>query len=292
MSSRGSGRRIGLHYKARRLAVRAVVYLVLVLFLAFFLFPVALMWMNAIKDPVELRTQYNPLLLPQKVNLISIQEAWTVGRMGRYFKNSVIVAVPRVAGILILSSLAGFAFGKLKFPGNRAAFLFVLFGMMIPLQAMLIPLYYNLLRLKLINNYWALIIPNFGIMIPFAVFFMRSFFRDLPNELMDSARIDGCGDLMVYWRIMLPLTTPAIASLLVLQFLWSWNDFLLPLVLTYDDKYRTLPLGLMFFSVHSFFMDQALVSAGVTIATLPIVAVYLAFQRRFVSGMTLGAIKG
>jgi ABC-type glycerol-3-phosphate transport system permease component len=281
-----------MRFKARRLIHRAVVFVVLILFLAFFLFPVALMWMNAVKDPVELRTEYNPLRFARKVSLVSIREAWNVGRMGRYFTNSVIVAVPRVVGILILSSLAGFAFGKLKFPGSRLVFLFILFGMMIPLQAMLIPLYYNLLRLKLINNYWALIIPNFGIMIPFAVFFMRSFFRDLPNELMDAARIDGCGDLAVYLRIMLPLTTPAIASLLVLQFLWSWNDFLLPLVLTYDDKFRTLPLGLMFFSVQSFFMDPALVSAGVAIATMPIVVIYLVFQRRFVSGMTLGAIKG
>lgn len=291
--NRPSAKTIALKkHRVKKYGVRIVVYLVLCLFLFFFIFPVAMMWMNAIKDPIELRTEYNPTKLPKRVNLQSIQQAWTKGRMSRYFTNSVIVTVPRVAGVIVLAALAGFAFGKLKFPGNRLIFLFILFGMMIPLQAMLIPLYYNMQRLKLINNYWALIIPNFGIMAPFAVFFMRSFFRNLPNELMDAGIIDGCSNFKVFILIMLPLTTPALASLLVLQFLWSWNDFLLPLVMIYEDKFRTLPLGMMFFSINSFYMDQALVSAGVTIATLPIVVVYLVFQRSFISGMTAGAVKG
>ena len=105
-------------HRARKYGLRIVVYLVLCLFLFFFIFPVAMMWMNAIKDPIELQTEYNPTKLPKRVNLQSVQQAWTKGRMSRYFTNSVIVAVPRVVGVIVLAALAGFAFGKLKFPGN------------------------------------------------------------------------------------------------------------------------------------------------------------------------------
>jgi ABC-type glycerol-3-phosphate transport system permease component len=278
--------------KIRRLVLRWPVYLFLVAYTLFALFPVVLMWINALKDPLEYKIEFNPLAFPKKITLENLEKAWLVGHMGTYMRNSIIVAVPRVIGILILSSLAGYAFGKLRFPGMNTIFYLMLFGMMIPIQAMLIPLYYNLQRIGMINNFWAMIVPNFGIMMPFAVFFMRSFFRDLPAELMDSARIDGSNDFKAFVYIMLPLTTPALTTMMVLQFLWSWNDFLMPLMLIYEDKLRTLPLGIMFYLVGGYYLDQGLVSAAVTISSLPIICLYIVFQRSFVSGITAGAIKG
>ncbi|NCC77570.1 MAG: carbohydrate ABC transporter permease, partial [Clostridia bacterium] len=195
------------------------------------------------------------------------------------------------AVVLTLSSLAGYSFGNLYFPGRDAVFSFMLFGLMIPVQAMIIPIYYNIQRMGLINTRAAMIIPYFGLSMPFAIFMMRAFFKDLPSEMMDSARIDGCNEFLTFGYIMLPLIKPAVTSLLVFEFMWSWNDFFLPMLMIYDDAYRTLPLGLMYF-FGKYTVDHSLVAAGVTICTLPIIAVYTLFQRKFEQGLTAGAIKG
>lgn len=277
-----------LHYHAKRLPL----YLILVVVLVFVSFPILLMWMNALKDPSIVATTFNPLSLPDQLSLRGPYLAWTIGNMQRYFLNSVIVAVPRVIGILAIASLAGYGFGKLQFPGRDFLFSFILFGLMLPAQGGIIPLFYAMQRLRLIDTYWAMIIPSFGMMMPFSVFFMRAFFRDLPDELMDSARIDGCNEYDAFRRIMLPLSVPALSTLLVLQFLWSWNDFLLPLLFVYSNKLRTLPLALSFFSVEGFYLDEGMVASAVTITTVPIIIIYIIFQRRFIMGLTAGALKG
>jgi ABC-type glycerol-3-phosphate transport system permease component len=251
--------------------------------------PIVWIVLAGLKDAAELNS--NPFSFPKQVTFEHFRDAWTVGKMGKYFGNSVIVAVPRVAGILALSALAGYAFGKLKFPGRDGLFYFFLFGMMVPIQAMLIPLYYNMQSLGLINTYWALIIPSLGLAMPFAIFMMRAFFRELPDELMDSAKIDGCNEVTTLLYIMLPLMAPAFTSLLVFEFMWSWNDFLLPLLFVYDDGLRTLPLGLMYF-FGEYTANQSLIAAGVSITILPIIAVYIIFQRTFIEGITSGSVKG
>lgn len=126
---------------------------------------------------------------------------------------------------------------------------------------------------------------------PFACFMMRSFFRELPDELIESATIDGAGKWKAWLYVMLPLTKPALTSLLIFEFMWSWNDYLLPMLMVYDDKYRTLPLGLMYFQ-GEYTMNTSLIAAGVTICTVPIIIVYSIFQRSFVDGITAGAVKG
>jgi raffinose/stachyose/melibiose transport system permease protein len=268
---------------------KVLIYIVLIIFLLISIMPIVWIVLAALKAATELNQ--NPFAFPKQFTFDNIKEAWTVGKMGQYFLNSVIVAVPRVFVILILASLAGYAFGKLKFPGRNALFYFFLFGMMIPIQAMIIPLYYNMQSLNLINSYWALILPNFGLAMPFAIFMMRAFYRDLPDELMDAARIDGCNDFTAFTYIMLPLMVPAITSLLIFEFMWSWNDFLLPLLFVYDDAYRTLPLGLMYFS-GEYTVNQSLVAAGVSIAIVPIIIIYIIFQRKFIEGITAGSVKG
>jgi raffinose/stachyose/melibiose transport system permease protein len=268
---------------------KLLIYIVLIGFLLISVMPVLWIVLAALKDSTELNQ--NPFALPTAITFSNIIEAWTVGKMGQYFLNSVIVAFPRVIVILILASLAGYAFGKLKFPGKNLLFYFFLFGLMVPIQAMIIPLYYNIQSMNLINTYWALIIPNFGLSMPFAIFMMRAFFRDLPDELMDAARIDGCNEFQTFYRVMLPLMIPAITSLFVFEFMWAWNDFLLPLLFVYDDAYRTLPLGLMYF-FGEYTADQSLIAAGVTISIIPIIVVYIIFQRKFIEGITAGSVKG
>jgi raffinose/stachyose/melibiose transport system permease protein len=268
---------------------KLLIYIPLLIFLLVSVMPLVWMVGAALKDTSELNE--DPFAFPKKITFTNMVDAWTVGKMGQYFLNSLIVAVPRVLVILLLASLAGYAFGKLKFPGKNALFYFFLFGMMVPIQAMIIPLYYTMQNLNLINTYWAMILPSFGLSMPFAIFMMRAFFRDLPDELMDAAKIDGCNDFTAFWHIMLPLMLPAITALLVFEFMWSWNDFLLPLLFVYDDAYRTLPLGLMYFS-GEYTSDQSLIAAGVAITVLPIIIIYLIFQRKFIEGITAGSVKG
>lgn len=266
-----------------------MIYVILVLFVFISVLPIFWMWLAAIKpfDP----SVNDPFAFPTSFTLEYIKEAWTTGRMGTYMKNSILVAVPRVAVVLLLASLAGYAFGKLKWKGRDFVFKFILVGMMIPINAMIIPLYYNIQRLGMINSLQAMILPYFGLSMPFACFMMRSFFRELPDELMESAIIDGAGKWKTWLHVMLPLTKPALTTLLIFEFMWSWNDYLLPMLMVYDDKYRTLPLGLMYFQ-GEYTMNTSLIAAGVTICTIPILIVYSIFQRSFVEGITAGAVKG
>lgn len=266
-----------------------MIYAILILFVFISVLPIFWMWLAAIKpfDP----SVNDPFAFPTSFTLEYIKEAWTTGRMGTYMKNSILVAVPRVAVVLLLASLAGYAFGKLKWKGRDFVFKFILVGMMIPINAMIIPLYYNIQRLGMINSLQAMILPYFGLSMPFACFMMRSFFRELPDELMESAIIDGAGKWKTWLHVMLPLTKPALTTLLIFEFMWSWNDYLLPMLMVYDDKYRTLPLGLMYFQ-GEYTMNTSLIAAGVTICTIPILIVYSIFQRSFVEGITAGAVKG
>jgi ABC-type glycerol-3-phosphate transport system permease component len=266
-----------------------IIYAVLIIFVLIAILPLYWMWQAAFRQ-TDL-THYDPFAFPKALTFTKIVEAWTKGRMSVYMRNSVIVAVPRVLAILLLASLAGFSFGSLKWKGRNAVFAFILLGMMIPIQAMIIPIYYNMQRFGLINTFWAMIIPPVGMMMPFAIFMMRSFFSDIPGEIMDSAVVDGCSKGKSWLYIMLPQVKPALVSLLIFEFMWSWNDYLLPMLVVYDDSKRTLPMGLNYFQGR-YTMDQALIAAGVTISTLPIIIVYVIFQRSFIQGITAGAVKG
>ena len=280
---------IAANTKRRLETNKLMIYFVLVTFLFISVMPVLWIVLAALKDSNELNE--NPFAFPSTITFQNIIDAWTVGKMGKYFLNSVIVAFPRVIIILILASLAGYAFGKLKFPGRDALFYFFLIGLMIPIQAMIIPLYYNIQSMGLINTYWAMIIPNIGLSMPFAIFMMRAFFRDLPDELMDAAKMDGCNAFQTFYHVFLPLMIPAITSLFVLEFMWAWNDFLLPLLFVYDDNYRTLPLGLMYF-FGEYTSNHSLIAAGVSISIIPIIVIYMIFQRKFIEGITAGSVKG
>jgi len=268
---------------------KILTYAVLILTLLVSVMPLIWMWQAALVPSNKLNV--DPFAFPTSLTLDNIKRAWTTGKMNVYMINSILVAVPRVLGVLLLSSLAGYAFGKLKFKGRDKIFSFMMFGMMIPIQAMVIPLYYNLQQMGLINTRLAMVIPYFGLSMPFAVFMMRAFFRDLPDALIESATIDGCNEFTTFVYIMAPLIKPALSALLVFEFMWSWNDMFLPMLVVYNDTSRTLPLGLMFF-FGKYTADHSLIAAGVTICTLPIVIVYTLFQKNFIEGVTAGAVKG
>ncbi len=251
--------------------------------------PLLVMWMNAIKSSSEIFK--DPFSLPSDWQWVNLIKAWTVGRFSQYIGNTFIITIPTVLGVVALSSLAGYAFGQLKFAGSKVIYFMFLLGLMVPFQSIMIPMYYNLKDLNLLGTYWAMILPATALGLPFGIFLMQAFFRGLPSALADAARVDGCTEFGVFFKIMLPLAQPAIYSLIVFQFMWTWNAFLMPLLFLNEETLRPISLGLVFFSGR-YTINYGLVAAGVTLATLPLIVVYIIFQRQFMRGLTAGAIKG
>lgn len=219
----------------------------------------------------------------------NVREAWVTGKLGRYFVNSILIAIPSVVLTVGLSCIAGYALAKVPFWGRDAIFMLFLLGLMLPFQAIMISLYFLMRNLHLLDNFWSVIFATSGV--PFGVFMMRSFFIGLPQELIEAAKIDGCSEFQAFWKVMLPLVYPAAFSLTVFQFMWSWNNFLIPLLFITSVNKRPIPLGLMFFQTQ-FTAQYNLIAASVIVSSLPIIIVYLLFQSKFEEGITLGALKG
>jgi raffinose/stachyose/melibiose transport system permease protein len=216
--------------------------------------------------------------------------AWTDGHFGTYLRSSAIVSLSVVAISTLLSILAGYAFGLMRFRGEQVLFYTLLLGLMVPLEATIVPLYYDLRDLGLTDTYWSLILPQSGVSVAFGTFWMRAFFRSVPRSLVEAARLDGSSSWSTLWRVIMPLARPAVLTMIVLVFMWTWNEFLLALVMVSDEDLRTAPLGLAFFQGRNT-SDEALLAAGSLIVAAPVVVVYLFLQRHFIRGMLSGAVK-
>jgi raffinose/stachyose/melibiose transport system permease protein len=266
-----------------------LVYIPLIILFLFAVAPLFLTWFTAFKtDQQQLTNQYG---LPLPPTLDNLREAWTVGRFGIYFKNSLVISIADVIGMVVISSLAGYAFARLHFPGQKLLLYVLLIGLTIPVAAIIIPLYLTMRDFRLLNTYGSVIVADIALAAPIFVFIMRAFFKDLPAELDDAARVDGANEFQIFWQIMLPLARPGLMTVALLEFLWSWNDLLLPLVFLVSDELRTLPVGMLFFQGR-FTIDYGLMSAGVLIISLPVTVLFLVFQRDFVKGLASGALKG
>ena len=277
-------------YKSHRdLGRTAVTYLLLSLFLLLALFPLFIILVAAFKTDAEIAQ--GAFTLPESWRLDNFVRAWEQANFGTYFRSSVIVAVPVVVVSVILSTLTGYAFGTMRFAGSRWLFVLFLIGLMVPFEAVVIPLYYRMRAVRLTDTYWALILPQIGLSVSFGTFWMRGFFKNAPGELIDAALIDGCNTFSALWRVLLPLARPAILTLIVLLFMWTWNEFLLALVMVSQENLRTLPVGLAFFQgQHT--SQVPLLAAGSLIVSGPILLVYVVFQRYFIRGITSGAVRG
>jgi raffinose/stachyose/melibiose transport system permease protein len=218
-------------------------------------------------------------------------DAWRDGHFGPYLRSSVIVTTVVVAASTVFSVLAGYAFGLMRFRGSQVLFYVFLLGLMIPLEAMIVPLYYDFRDLGLTNTYWALILPQTGVSVAFGTFWMRAYFRSVPRSLVEAARIDGASSWFTLWRVLLPLARPAVLTMVVLLSMWTWNEFLLALVMVTDEGLRTAPLGLSFFQSRNE-QNLTLLAAGAVIVATPVVVLYVFLQRHFIRGMLSGAVKG
>lgn len=206
----------------------------------------------------------------------------------RYFINSLLVASIITLGHVFFDTLAAYAFAKLNFRGRDQIFFLMLLGLMIPFQINLIPLYRIMATLGWTNTYLALIVPNLTSI--FGIFMLRQFLISIPNDLLDAARIDGCNEFGVFRRVVLPLALPGIATLVIVTFMGSWNDFLWPRIVTSSEALYTLPVGLAQLQLKNT-SNQAQIMAGTVLTALPMIIVFLFMQRQFIEGMTAGALK-
>ncbi|MCL1594658.1 MAG: carbohydrate ABC transporter permease [Actinomycetia bacterium] len=251
--------------------------------------PIVMMLFTALKSKEELAA--GPFKLPTEWRWGNFMDAWSQGGFSTAAKASLIVAVVTVVATVVLSVIAGYGFSRFEFRGKRPLFLFLLLGVMLPTEALVIPLFYMFDALGILNTYWALILPQVAQSLAFGTFWMAAFFIQAPSELEDAAAIDGCTPLGTLWRVWVPLAKPAITTLVVLIFMWTWNEFLLALILVQNEAVRTLPVTLSFFQGRYISNVPLLAAAGAMIA-LPVLILYAFFSRRFIEGVTGGSVKG
>lgn len=268
---------------------KILIYVSLTLLFVFSVGPLLLAWFTAFKTREQ--ALMSPFAPPWPITLNNLREAWTVGQFDIYFKNSVIIATVNVIGMVVIASLAGYALAQMRFPGQRIIMVVLLVGLTIPVSSIIIPLYITMRDLRLLDSYGSVIFASVALASPIFIFIMRAFFKNIPKDLGDAARVDGASEIQIFLNIFLPLARPGLMTVALLEFLWSWNELLLPLVFLITDERRTLPVGMLFYQGR-FTVDYGLMCAGVLILSVPITILFLIFQRDFVSGMTAGALKG
>jgi ABC-type glycerol-3-phosphate transport system permease component len=265
----------------------ALEILVLLLCLAW-LSPFYLLTVNTFKTMREITT--SPVSLPEAFSFDAYARAWNDANLGSYYKNSLIISAISVTLSVSISSLAAYAFSRLRFPGRQPLFFFLLAGVMLPLQIALVPLYRLLNGLDLLSTYPGIIALYVAFTIPFGVFILTGFFRSIPVEIEEAALIDGCGWFQSYWRIVMPLAAPGLVTMVILEFIWFWNEYLVALTMIQKEAVRTVMLGVMLMA-NTYQLDFSLLTAGIVIAVVPPILVYVFFQKYLIRGLTAGAIK-
>ncbi len=273
-----------LAHLLRRLAL----HLVLIAGAVFALFPFAWMVLTSLKSYVEASAALT--FFPTHWLFSNYVEAWNrVGLFPRYFANTLFMAIATALGVLVTSSLAGYAFARMRFPGREALFIVLLSTMMVPFEVTLIPNFILMRQLHWIDHYEALIIPWTAS--AFSIFLLRQFFKAIPSELYDAAAIDGCSHLRFLWSIVLPLSRPALITSALFTFLGSWNSLMWPLLVTNNPLMRPLQVGIVSFTTDAGTDIQYLLAA-VTISILPVILIYFLLQRGFIEGIARVGIKG
>jgi ABC-type glycerol-3-phosphate transport system permease component len=219
--------------------------------------------------------------------------AWTKFGYQTYFRNSAIVAVASVLLVTVIGALAAFGFARRRyaFPLREPLFLLIFLSIMFPPQIMLLSLFQILVQYKLFNSLAGLVLVYVATELPLTIYLLRAFFAQIPTELEEAARLDGCSDWAMFWRVMFPMALPAVATTVILNFIYFWNEFLYAVVFITRQEIRTLPLAIQFLVSDQYF-DIGMLATGLMIATLPVLLLYLFLSEWFVRGMTAGAIKG
>ncbi|MEO0430182.1 MAG: carbohydrate ABC transporter permease [Cyanobacteria bacterium J06656_5] len=250
-----------------------------------------LLWLvsTAFKSGTENIFEFPPRFLPQDPTFNNFVKVWETNPFGRYFFNSTLIAGVTVALNLLFCSLAAYPLARLNFRGRELIFSLIVATILIPFQIVMIPLYILTVRLGLTNSYLGVIFPS--IASAFGIFLMRQAFQNVPKELEEASRIDGCTELGIWWHIMIPSVRPALVTLAIFVFIGSWSDFLWPLLVLNRPEYYTLPLGVARLA-GSFSLDWRLIAAGSVIATAPILLFFIVMQRYIVPSEISSGVKG
>jgi raffinose/stachyose/melibiose transport system permease protein len=255
--------------------------------LAFFL-PMVWMVLSSFKSNRAIFSE--PFALPDSIDLSRWARAWEVGHIGQYAINSAIVTAASVVAILLMGAGAAFAFSRYRFRGRSALMGLLALGLLLPLQSYFIAQSQLFTRLEITDTRLALVVPYTAMGLPLAVYLLKVYLDALPEELFDAARIDGAGDIRMFWTVALPLLRPGLATVAIFSALAAWNEFLLALLYIQDDALRTIPTGLLAFS-NRYVTDYGLLFSALSIITLPMIVIYVVFNRQIVEGITAGSLK-
>ena len=265
---------------------QAIRNLILILFGAAMIFP--FLWMIASSFKTG-RDVFNISILPKPFSLDNYQKLLSTSMFPRWFLNSGIITLIVVLSVLFFDSLLGFTFAKYKFRGKSLSFILILSTMMIPTEMLVIPWYIISNKLKWVDTYWGIMFP--GLMSAFGTFLMRQFFFGIPEDLFDAGRMDGLHEFWLFWRIGLPLVKPAMSALAIFTFIGNWNAYLWPLIISTKKVMYTLPVGLALFN-GEFLTEWNIIMTGATVATVPILVLYMLFQKQIIQGIALTGVKG
>ena len=268
---------------------RVILYAVVYLFTALWLVPIATALITSVRTNSDIISR-GFLAIPNALSLQSYAAAWQRGGLAHYLPNSFIITLPSLIATLFLSSLSAYALSRFRFPGDRIILFIYVAGMMLPFQILLLPVFRLTDALHIYNTYWAVIIFHTAFQLGFCTFVLRNYMRTIPGELLEAARMDGCGEFRIYSQIVMPLTLPALAAVATLEFTWIFNDFLWALILIQNNALKPVTTGLASLQ-GQYRMDWTVIISGSLLAALPTVIVFLLLQRYFVAGLTLGATK-
>jgi multiple sugar transport system permease protein len=274
--------------RPRRTSRNLLRYAVLAGMAALYLFPFVVVLTTSLKPVDEIFT-LPPSLGSDRWTLDNYRAAVSAMPFGRYLFNTALISSVTVVGQLLSSSIVAYSLAKIRWRGRDALLLLIIATMMLPPQVTMIPVYIAWSKIGLTGSYWPLLIPQF-FGSAFFIFMLRQFFRGIPEELLDAARVEGASDLRLYWSVVLPLARPALVALSIFAFMWAWTDFLLPLIYINDPEQYTLSIGLYsFFSEHG--VEWGALMAAATLMSVPLILVFLVGQRQFVRGIALTGIK-
>jgi multiple sugar transport system permease protein len=272
----------------RTLLTKILLYALLVLGAMIALAP--MLWMlSASVMPTGEASAYPPRFFPSKVTFSHYGELFTRLNLGRYLFNSAFIALTVTAISLVINSMAGYAFAKLRFRGRDRTFRLLSLGLVLPVQVAMLPLFLLMKNMHLINTYWGVIIP--GMSSIFGIFLIRQYALSIPDDMLDAARIDGASEFRIYWEVVVPGILPILATLAIWTFLATWNDFMWPLIVLSDESHYTLPVALANLSGEHV-QDTELMMAGSVLTVIPVLAMFLFLQRYYIQGVMAGSVKG
>lgn len=252
---------------------------------------VPLFWMVVNSFKKEQEYAADPFSFPEALQFSNYAKAWEVANMNVYFLNSLIITFASLLITVLLGALAAYFLSRFKFKLQGMTYGLFLLGMLVPIHATLIPIFLIMQKLHLLDTYWSLILPYTAFHLSLTVFILEGFMRGFPKDLEESGVMDGAGVYRIFWSIILPITRPALATVIILNFIYNWNEYLFALVLITSTELKTLPLGLAnFVGIET--ASLTLQMAALTIALIPILIFYLLLQKQLVNGMTAGAVKG